>query len=206
MHSDCSLSHGSAYGLASPCLPMPPPEPSLTFCAPSPPPLLHELVDGIQRIYGGLNPTDILMVDGIQRIYGGWNPSGEKVTTASQSKPNIVRARPLSTLLHLEPTHLFYYTGYTWSPLTSSTTLATLGAHSPPLLHWLHWEPTPSLYYTLAALGAHSPPLLHWLHFEPTHLLYYTGCTSSPLTSSTTLAALGAHSLTILHSGCAWSR
>jgi hypothetical protein len=33
--------------------------------------------------------------------------------------------------LHLEPTHLLYYTGYTWSPLTSSTTLATLGAHSP---------------------------------------------------------------------------
>jgi hypothetical protein len=44
--------------------------------------------------------------------------------------------------LHLEPTHLLYYTGYTWSPLTSSTTLATLGAHSPPLLHWLHLEPT----------------------------------------------------------------
>jgi hypothetical protein len=66
--------------------------------------------------------------------------------------------------LHLEPTHQ-YYTGYTWSPLTS-TTLATLGAHS---------------------------PVLNWLHLEPTHLLYYTGYTWSPLTS-TTLAALGAHS------------
>jgi hypothetical protein len=64
-----------------------------------------------------------MMVDGIQRIYDGWNPSGE-ITTASQSKSNIVRTRPLSTL-HLEPTHLLYYSDYT----------AALGAHSPPLLH-----------------------------------------------------------------------
>jgi hypothetical protein len=33
--------------------------------------------------------------------------------------------------LHLEPTHLLYYTGYTWSLLTYCTTLATLGAYSP---------------------------------------------------------------------------
>jgi hypothetical protein len=49
--------------------------------------------------------------------------------------------------LHLEPTHLLYYTGYTRSPLTYCTTLATLGAHSPTVLHWLHLEPTHQ-YYT----------------------------------------------------------
>jgi hypothetical protein len=56
-------------------------------------------------------------------------------------------------------------TGYTWSPLTLSTTLsalATRGAHSPSLPH-----------------------CLHWLHLEPTHPLYHTVCTGytwSPLT------------------------
>jgi hypothetical protein len=61
-----------------------------------------------------------------------------------------------------------FYTGYTWSPLTDSTTLPTLAAHS--------------------------PTVLHWLHLQPTHLQYYTGYTWSPLTYSTTLATLGAHS------------
>jgi hypothetical protein len=76
-----------------------------------------------------------------------------KVEAVSQSKSNIVWI--YSTV----------YAGYTWSPLTWSTTLATLGAHSP------------STALLLATLGAHSPTVLHWLHLEPTHLLYYTGYT-----------------------------
>jgi hypothetical protein len=103
--------------------------------------------------------------------------------------------------LHLEPlTHLLYYTGCTWSPLTYCTTLSARGgAHSPTVLHWLYLEPTHLLYYTgctrwrpltycttLTALGAHTP--------------HYTGCTRwRPLTYCTTLAALGAHSPTVLH-------
>jgi hypothetical protein len=74
------------------------------------------------------------LVDGIQRIYhGGWVVDGiqvHKVVTVSRSKSGNVWI--YNTVC----------TGYTWSPLTLSTTLyalATLGAHSPSLPHCLHW-------------------------------------------------------------------
>jgi hypothetical protein len=106
------------------------------------------------------------------------------------------------------------------------STLATLGAQSPPLLRcmrWLHLEPNHLLYYTvytgytwspltccttpyaLATLGAHSPPLLHcmrWLHLEPTHLLYYTvytGYTWSPLTCTRLLTYCTTLYYNVLH-------
>jgi hypothetical protein len=156
----------------------------------------------------------------------GWDPSAQSDNNKSEQVKQCMDLRQCLNLLHLEPTHLLYYTtctGYTWSPLTCCTTLralATLGTHSPAVLHWLHWqhlEPTHLLYYTgctwgpltccttLPALAAHSPAVLHYLHLEPTHLLYYTtctGCTWSPLTCCTplpALATLGAHSPAVLH-------
>jgi hypothetical protein len=49
-------------------------------------------------------------------------------------------------------------------------TLATLGAHSPTVLHCLP-------YYTHQAQVSNRMDLGYLLHSEPTHLLYYTICT-----------------------------
>jgi hypothetical protein len=57
-----------------------------------------------------MGSSGYMMVDGILV---------EKVTTSSQSKSsNVWIWKHCSHWPHLEPTHLLYYTGCTWSPLT----------------------------------------------------------------------------------------
>jgi hypothetical protein len=67
---------------------------------------------------------------------GRWDPSGESVNSESEQVRQCMDLEHCLHWLHLEPTHLLYYTGYTWSPLTYCT------------IHWLHLEPTHLLYCT----------------------------------------------------------
>jgi hypothetical protein len=80
---------------------------------------------------------------------GGWDPSAQSEESKSEQARQCMDVEHCLHWLHLEPTPLLYYTGYTWSPLPSSTTLATLGAHSPPLLHCLHLEPTHQVWQSV---------------------------------------------------------
>jgi hypothetical protein len=80
-----------------------------------------------------------------QCMTGGWDPSAQSEGSKSEQVRQRMDLEHCLHWLHLEPTHLIYYTvctGYTRSPLTWYTTLsalATLGAHSPDILHCLHW-------------------------------------------------------------------
>jgi hypothetical protein len=68
-----------------------------------------------------------MMVDGVQRIYdGGWDPSSQSVNSKPSKSNNVymdlVDLEHCLNLLHLEPTHQVYCTGYTWNPLTGCST------------------------------------------------------------------------------------
>jgi hypothetical protein len=68
-------------------------------------------------------------LDGIQRMYCGWDPSAQSGGSKSEQVKHCMDLEHCVHWLHLEPTHLLYYTvctGYTWSPLTYCTTLSAL--------------------------------------------------------------------------------